>query len=109
MYRLYHLSFGFAGVPKMRDLEVAFSAPGDDWIRISATNWVVWTERDPNQLYFSLLPLLDINDNFLITAFAPAGTSGRLPMWAWSRINSKVAGTVAVGPFLPPPPQNSLF
>ena len=104
MHKLYHISFVFPGVPKMRDLESAFSDFGDDWIRVGATVWVIWTQKSGNEIYFRLLPLLDQHDNFLVTTLEASGTAGRLPAWAWTWMNSKVPNTVAVTlPALPPP------
>lgn len=96
MHNFLHLSLMFGGVPKMRDLEVAFVDEEDDWIRISAFSWLIWTPKDPNVIYNRLLPLLDVHDQFLITQVVPGQMAGMLPQWSWDWVNRKVPGTVQI-------------
>lgn len=108
--KLYHISFAFPGVPKMRDLEPAFSDAGDDWIRISATVWVVYTAKGSAELYYRVIALLDASDQFLITQMTDFQTAGRLPQWAWDWINAKVANSIFTSPpRLPPPSEPNSF
>lgn len=105
--KLYHLSFIFAGVPKMRDIEPAFSDEGDDWIRLSPTTWLVWTAKPQATLYHQIKALLDKEDCFMMSDIDAAYCFGVLPQWAWNWMNSKRPGSVIVGKdvanYLPPP------
>jgi hypothetical protein len=85
----------FPGVPKMRDLEPVFNATGDDWIRISATNWLIWTDKPTGQLLGQLLPYLDQQDNVLVAAVSENDFFGRQPTWVWEWLRDK--GTVVTG------------
>lgn len=98
MSRLFHISFGFPGVPKVRDLELPFSGLGD-WVRINSTTWVLWSAYDQSRLIAGLNASLDSADQYLITEVAPNTAVGRLPEWVWQWINTKRAGSV----LLPPP------
>lgn len=110
LLKLYHVSFIFAGVPKMRDLEPAFADAGDDWIRISSTTWIVWTAKAPGLLFQRIKQLLDVGDSFFISDMDAGYCFGVLQPWIWNWINSKRPGTVKTGEgvnFLPlpaPPP-----
>jgi hypothetical protein len=103
MNKFYHRSFIFPGVPNMRDLEPAFSESGDDWIRVSATTWIIWTAKDTNAISYRVMPLLDMYDNFIISEMNPRLTFGRMPPWVWTWINAKSPGSVVVYDVLSPP------
>jgi hypothetical protein len=90
MYRFVHISFAFAGVPKMRDLEPAMSLVGD-WVRYSALSWIVWTDKRTEQILATILPFLDGNDNVFIVGMVLRDSMGRLPPWVWAWINSKTS------------------
>jgi hypothetical protein len=104
MYNFYHVSTAFPGVPKVRDLEPAFSDAGDDWIRLSNFYWLLWTPKTSREIYNRLVPFLDPGDQFIITEMNSRNTAGRLPQWAWDWVNSKAGLAIANPLLLPPPP-----
>jgi hypothetical protein len=99
-----HVGFAFAGVPKILDLEPVFNAMGDDWIRYSNTNWIMWTEKNAATLYRTLESHLDTFDNVFIAPFDATGAFGRLQpwMWDWMRLRQDVIQQLYLAPPLPP-------
>lgn len=122
MPRFFHVGFNFAGPPKVKELEGAFSASGD-WLRYSNNCWVVWTERSALDIYNTLKPYLVDQDQFLILEVNTLERSGWLPEWIWNWINARQQyqanaltgfgglaslsgpslGVAPPNPFLPPP------
>ena len=96
MHKLFHISFIFLGVPKMRDLEVAFTDPEDDWIRLSAFTWLLWSPKPVGIIYNRIKPLLDTQDKFFISEVEIRQTAGFIPPWAWTWINNKLPGSISV-------------
>ena len=83
MHNFLHVGFAFPGVPRMRDLEPAFYATGDDWIRYSATSWIIWTEKPTHVLLLMLRTYLDPNDQVLIVPIHAGNAAGFLAPWIW--------------------------
>lgn len=108
MASLYHISFIFHGVPKMRDLEPAFSDAEDDWIRLSPFVWMLWSPKSPFVIYDRIKQLLDNEDNFFISKVELGGTIGFLQPWVWDWINRTNPGSVTTGDEIKraPPPQS---
>ncbi|MBB5050147.1 hypothetical protein HNQ36_000095 [Afipia massiliensis] len=94
MNNFYHVSFIFPGVPKMRDLEPAFSDTGDDWIRVSPHLWMVYSDKTVWDLYLKIRPLIDTQDSFFVSNFNTTAAAGLLPEWVWTWINTKSPGAV---------------
>jgi|SRR6185312_17536046 len=90
MHRFVLVTFMFPGVPKMRDLEPVFTLVGDDWIRISATTWILWTGRATPEIFQLLNPHIDVQDSIMVVGINPSDSFGRLPPWVWTWLNSKV-------------------
>ena len=88
MYRFVHIGFAFPGVIKMRDLEPVMTTMGD-WIRYSATSWILWTDKTALQIFVTLQPHLDAQDQVLVAGINPQDTFGRLTPWIWNWMNSK--------------------
>ncbi len=107
MPNLYHISFGFKGVPKVRDLEPAFSDFEDDWIRLSPFMWMLWSPKSPMELYQRLRPLVDDADTFFVSQVDTSQCVGFLDPWVWNWINQKLPGSILTGDelnrLLPPP------
>lgn len=90
MHRFMHVCFGFPGVPKVLDLEPVFSAmSGSDWLRYSATNWIMWTDKTQAEIYNFVIPRIDVGDFVLISPMNVTEMFGRLPPWVWEWINTK--------------------
>jgi hypothetical protein len=97
MSNLYHISFIFHGVPKVRDLEPAFADQEDDWIRPSPFLWLLWSPKPIVQIYNRLKPLLDANDQFFISKVDMTHSLGFLNPWVWDWMNKKMPGSIFVG------------
>jgi hypothetical protein len=99
MNKFMHVSFVFAGIPKMRDLEPPIQLVSDDWIRYSATNWILWTARPSTEIVEILVRHIDAQDYVLAAPIALENCTGKLPPWVWVWINGK--GKQVTGPFDP--------
>lgn len=97
MNTFVHVSFLFHGVPKMRDLEPVMGFVSDDWIRYSATNWLLWTNRPTGAVLSAILPYIDQVDNVLVAPIDVNNCMGRMPPWVWTWMNGRGAG-ISVGP-----------
>ncbi len=83
MARFLHITFNFAGAPKIDELTPAFNL-ALDWLRYAPNCWVVWTSSSPEQWYERLRPYLTNNDHmFISTLDLRQGYYGWLPQWAW--------------------------
>jgi hypothetical protein len=105
---LYHLSFIFGGVPKIRDLEPAFSDGGDDWVRLSPFTWLLWSPKETIAVYNKIKPLLDHTDQFFISRVDTTQSIGFLAPWVWDWVNRKMPSSIVTGDplkklLLPPP------
>jgi hypothetical protein len=105
MYRFFNVGFYFPGVPKILDLEPAFRATGDDWIRYSALSWIIWTNKTAPQIYEYIRPYIDPQDQVLIAPLDFGQCFGMLSPAIWNWINSKnPPNPIATGI-----PMNALF
>jgi hypothetical protein len=95
MYRFLHIGLTFAGVPKIRDLELPMTSVGD-WVRYSAMSWLVWTDKTPMDVFSILRPNLDAGDQILIVKIDLRDSFGSVSPWIWEWINSKHSGPAIV-------------
>jgi hypothetical protein len=96
MPRFVHVGFSFAGVPKMRDLEPVFSAIGDDWIRYSQNSWILWTDKSTPEIFWSIRPFIDANDQVMVASMVVDDIFGSMAPWVWNWMKSKMPGKVDV-------------
>jgi hypothetical protein len=89
MNRILHIGFNFAGKPKVLDLEPVIKRLGDDWIRYSTNNWLLWSSLPVVNVYQGISAHLDPQDHVLISAIDPGETVGFLPPWMWTWMQSK--------------------
>jgi hypothetical protein len=88
-HKFLHIGFTFAGPPRMKDLEPAFAASGDDWIRYSAASWIVWTEKSAADWYIIVKPYIAAYEYILIVGLDMADRFGWQPKYIWDWIDSK--------------------
>jgi hypothetical protein len=74
----------------MRDLEPAMATIGD-WVRYSALSWIVWTDKPAGEIFATLRPYLDTQDQVLIIGVNMQDSFGSLTPWIWTWMNSKLA------------------
>lgn len=89
MYRMVQIVIAY-GSPYRdpRALEPAMAAMSLDWARFAQTGWLLWTNRSIFEITERLKALLDMNDQFLVSAVSTSErTGGRLPQWIWDWIN----------------------
>lgn len=90
MSRFIHIGFAFPGAAKTKVLEPVVSQAGD-WIRYSASAWIVWTDKNPDQIYNLLAPHLTTHEQVLIAYLdLPSGYQGWMPKWVWDWISGKL-------------------
>jgi hypothetical protein len=98
MSRLFHLTFMFRGVPKIRDIEPAFSDAEDDWIRLSNFSWIIWTPKGVEQIYQRIKLQIDSEDQFLLSKIELGESVGYLAPWIWDWINAKIPNSISIDP-----------
>lgn len=83
--KFLHIGFVFTGPPRVKDLEPVFDASGDDWMRYSASNWIVWTERSAAQWYSIISPHIALSEQVLIIGVDMNERYGWLTrsLWDW--------------------------
>ena len=87
---------------KDRELEPTFTAIGDDWIRISALCWILWTDKPAAHVFTLLQRLLDQTDQVLISRLDSRNLGGsdmfgHLEPWIWNWLNSKSPNVYVTG------------
>jgi hypothetical protein len=92
MARFVQVTFLFAGVPKVLDLEPVFSAIGHDWVRLNSMCWILWTDRSSPEIFSWLSPYLDTLDNLIIAPIVYNEIFGRMPPWVWTWMGAKNFG-----------------
>lgn len=84
-YKFLHIGFAFSGPPRVVDLEPIFNGSDDDWIRYSATSWIVWTQRSANDWYLVVQPHIGPQEQVLVVGLDMNERSGWLTksIWDW--------------------------
>jgi hypothetical protein len=110
MNKFLHITVAFAEVPKIKELEPAITTVCDDWLRYSATTWIIWTGRSANDIAMHLRAYLAPNDQFYIVKIDLSEQQGWLPKWIWDWLNkNRQPSLPGLGqippqnPFYPPP------
>ena len=108
MPRFIHIGFNFQGPVLTTVLEPAMSGLGD-WIRYSASSWIVWTDYQPQVIADYIRGHIGLNDQYLIVALDMSAHQGWMPKWVWDWINGKVRSQslAGLGAFNPPAPPTS--
>lgn len=97
MNRFIHVGFYFGGVPKILDLEPTFAALGD-WVRYSATTWILWTNKSTEDVFIALRQKIDPADQMFIAYVVIEDCVGIVSPWIWTWIREKVPdGSIVVG------------
>jgi hypothetical protein len=62
-----------------------------DWIRVSHSQWFLWTDRTKEEVFNALNPLRkDENDQCIVVAVQPEAAVGWAPKWIWTWLNDKM-------------------
>ena len=85
--KFLHIGFVFSGPPRVKDLEPVFNAAGDDWVRYSNSNWIVWTERSAADWYMIVRPFISTTEQVLIVGLDMNERNGWLTMAIWDWID----------------------
>lgn len=96
-HRFVQVSFMFADRLKLQELEPVFTAIGDDWVRISALSWVLWTNKPAAHIFTLLRPYMSPQDQVLISALSNNDLFGFMSPWIWAWFNSKVPNWTVTG------------
>ncbi len=71
---------------------MAINVMGDDWIRYTPNNWIVWTDRSATDWYTHLRRFISGDDQILIAEMNFMERSGTLASWIWVWIDKKLTG-----------------
>jgi hypothetical protein len=91
-YRFLHVGGVFASFPKTSLVDAALNGTGDEWIRYSNSNWIVWTARSAADLFAMLKPAFGLDDQVLIVEPNAKERNGWLSHWIWQWIDGKLKG-----------------
>ena len=108
MHSFLHVGFNFVAVPQIISMEPWIQSVADDWVRYAGNNWIIWTNRAPQEVSAQLGRAIGPNDLLFVTRITTADSSGYLPQWIWDWINQpRPPGWKPPPPLprLPPPPQ----
>ena len=77
---------------ELKRVEPNFSELGD-WIRVSPSQWFLWTDASRETLLAKLRALRvdPLNDQLIVTAVQPESAQGTAPQWIWDWLNDKMA------------------
>jgi hypothetical protein len=89
MPRFIHIGFNFNGPILTTALEPAMMQLGD-WIRYSASCWIVWTNYQPHVIADHIKNYVGPNDHYLVVALDMTAHQGWMPKWVWDWINDKL-------------------
>jgi hypothetical protein len=122
--RFLHVGFVFS-VPldlnRTLQIDNVMRTFGDDWVRYSATNWIVWTDKSADEIFQRIKPYIFGQEQVLVAAIDMNDRSGWLTpvLWQWMDAkprepNKTLASilnalyppppTPQLNPLLPPPP-----
>lgn len=96
MARLVHVGFHPIKEAKTKELEPWFANLGD-WIRYSATGWIVWTNYTPQQISSYLRQAINPEDQLLAIYLDASAYDGWMPPWVWNWIASKQQNSSLAG------------
>ena len=107
--KFLHIGCVFIGLPKTVAIDAALNQTQDEWIRYATNNWIIWTERNPQELFSVVKPYLATEDQFLVAELNLQQHTGWLAKWIWDWINARLTGqriTLAdiLSHVTPPPP-----
>jgi hypothetical protein len=90
MHRLYCVYFQRAsGRPDFLSIDSVMSQFGD-WIRVSPTQWFVWTDRQKALGEALSAARINPTDQFVMVAVQAEAAGGHAPSWIWDWLNDKM-------------------
>ena len=112
-FRFVHLGVNFGNIPWTQFVDGQMPRVAVDWIRYSATDWIMWTDKPLYQLTHELRSLVSAHDQFVLFEFAAHAKDGWHQQWVWDWLNvardSKTGYRIGANPlaFLLPPSSKS--
>lgn len=107
MHRFLHIGIVYYyEFSNYKDLEIVFNFSGDDWVRYSGTNWIVWTDKSVQYWNDTVRTRLPPNSQLLIVKLDTSERHGLLPKWIWEWLDRPRTGTAvpnALASLLSPP------
>jgi hypothetical protein len=84
-----HLGMMFPNVPRTFYFDQILTSLHEDWLRYSATSWLLHTEKTPDDLALVLQPHLQQDEQMLIVVVDMGQRNGWLAQWIWAWIISR--------------------
>jgi len=88
MPRFMHIGFYFPQALQTTALEPVMAQVGN-WIRYAPPCWIIWTDKNPEQIFQIIKPHVGPSVQFLIAAIDETQNQGWMPKWVWDWMDSK--------------------
>jgi hypothetical protein len=88
--KYFQITFHFSGQPIAKELESTFTTLAEDWLRYSGNCWIIYTSKQPAELFNALKPFLkNPQDQILILELKKnqGVLHGWLQPWIWDWLN----------------------
>jgi hypothetical protein len=82
----------FPANPKTLGVDSALNATGDEWIRYSFSNWIVWTEKPASEISRAVRGGLGSDDQVIVAELNLNERDGWAAKWIWEWLDSRKPG-----------------
>ena len=108
-HRILHVGLVFPGPSRSQLFDAVSSLMGDDWIRYASNNWLISTQKTPQELFAMIKHHLQAPEQVLIVPIGATEMGGWGSKWIWDWIQLKTRTpenpfSSLFGDLLPPPP-----
>lgn len=91
MHKLLSVSIAWhTETPRILAVDEILSRDDDDWIRLTGSQWYVWTDRPVTELAEIIRSLVVPTGHCIITSLEPVAANGTAPQWIWDWLNEKM-------------------
>jgi hypothetical protein len=79
----------FPILPKTSAIDLVLNFIGDEWIRYSLNNWIIWTEKPASEIDSLVRRQLAADDQILIFALNTDDRAGFAAPWVWEWLEAR--------------------
>ena len=88
-HRFLHIGCMFPILPKTHAVDLVLNLTGDEWIRYSVNNWIIWTEKLAPEIDSLVRQQLAPDDQILIFALNADDRAGFAAPWIWEWLDAR--------------------
>ncbi len=96
MHRFLLVAIGYSITAQPAALEPAMSVIADDWIRINANTWVLWSEKTIATCDEIVRGKIGASDHVFIVKIDLSERAGWMPKWMWDWLNKPRGGALNI-------------